>query len=65
VANVEAITPGQSLEIIGEFAGLRYRRAIKQDRNDRDIALERGRNFDANKVILVVQAPTPLLVTCV
>ena len=60
--NLDGLPAGEFLQAVRKLAGLRHRRPVDKDRNDRNVALQRRLDFDADEVVRVVEATTVLTV---
>src|ERR1700688_1840529 len=63
MTDIESIAACKLLEVLGQLLALWKLGAVEQYRDYGNVALQRGRDFNAHEIICVIQATVPLLVT--
>src|SRR2546423_15494179 len=62
MANLESVALRQFFQIVRKRLRPGYARALKEDRDDRDIPLQRRADFDANEIVGIVETPRTVLI---
>jgi hypothetical protein len=58
----DGVTPGERSQDFGKLGASRGHRSVDQDRNDSNITVKRGSDFQHDQIVRIIQPPPPLLI---
>src|SRR5262245_38889369 len=62
MADIQSIALRKFLEVLGKLFGVWDSRPVEEDRDYRNVSLQRRGNFDANEIFWIIQAAASLFV---